>query len=79
MRVPDLTLDDTRPFVRQGVFVQTLRDSFALLRPRGFPILFLFALNGYALGAPAHDWPTRARPTRYVGERPVCSQPACSR
>ncbi len=60
MRVPDLTLDDTRPFVRQGVFVQTLRDSFALLRPRGFPILFLFALNGYALGAPAHDWPTLA-------------------
>ena len=43
----------TQPFVRRGTHAATLRDSILLLRPKGFASLFLFALSGYALGAPA--------------------------
>lgn len=50
----------TQPFVRRGTHAATLRDSILLLRPKGFASLFLFALSGYALGAPARDGKTLA-------------------
>lgn len=50
----------TQPFVRPSALATTLRDSCLLLRPKGFAIMFIFALNGYALGAPARDGKTLA-------------------